>query len=158
MYDHQTVDSIEFKANNTSLCLKFGPTLKENDLLLYILSNREPSPLELVIDQDSTLRQLWSLIKQELRMNDDDNDYHLSEVQTTTNGEDADRILNDFDQTLARNQLYNGAQLTMKLGSVPTKNHVRLRIFRIIDKNYQPDHASKIEVSILIDVLLFIHF
>jgi hypothetical protein len=69
VYDHETVDSIEFKKNNTNLCLKFGQSLKENDLLLYILSDREPSSLELVIDRNLTLTQLWFTIKKELNMN-----------------------------------------------------------------------------------------
>jgi len=69
VYDNETVDSIEFKQNNTNLCLKFGQSLKENDLLLYILSDREPSSLELVLDKNSTLSHLWFLIKQELNMN-----------------------------------------------------------------------------------------
>jgi hypothetical protein len=69
VYDHQTVDSIEFKQNNTKLCLKLGQSLKENDLLLYILSDREPSSLELVVDENITLSQLWLFIKEELHMN-----------------------------------------------------------------------------------------
>ncbi len=68
VYDHQTVDKIEFKDNNTNLSLKFGEALKENDLLLYILSDREPSSLELVVNQNITLSHLWLLIKQELKM------------------------------------------------------------------------------------------
>lgn len=132
--------------------------MKENDILLYILSRYEPSPLEIVIDQDNTLRQLWSLIKQELRMDDQDNDYHLSEVQSATTNDDAERILNDFDQTLARNQLYNGTQLTIKIGSVSMKNHVRLRIRRITNKIYQPHQASKIDIFFGLDILLFIYF
>jgi hypothetical protein len=59
---------IDFKQNNTNLTLKFGQALQENDLLLYILSDREPSSLELVVDQNTTLKNLWSLIKQELNM------------------------------------------------------------------------------------------
>lgn len=68
VYDHLTVDTINFKQNNTNLILKFGQALKENDLLLYILSDREPSSLELVIDRNRTLAELWSMIKTELRM------------------------------------------------------------------------------------------
>lgn len=68
VYDHHTVDSIEFKQNNTTLCLKFGQSLKENDLLLYILSDRDPCSLELVVDKNITLSHLWLLIKQELHM------------------------------------------------------------------------------------------
>ena len=68
VYDHDNVGEINFKDNNTQLCLKFGPALHENDLLLYILSDREPSSLELVVDQNTTLTDLWLLIKQELRM------------------------------------------------------------------------------------------
>ncbi len=60
---------IDFKQNNTNLTLKFGQALQENDLLLYILSDREPSSLELVVDQNTTLTNLWNLIKQELNMN-----------------------------------------------------------------------------------------
>ena len=69
VYDHQTVDTIDFRQNNTNLCLKFGQALKENELLLYILSDREPNSLELVVDQNTTLTNLWNLIKQELHMN-----------------------------------------------------------------------------------------
>jgi len=54
---------IDFKQNNTNLTLKFGQALQENDLLLYILSDREPSSLELVVDQNTTLTNLWSIIK-----------------------------------------------------------------------------------------------
>jgi hypothetical protein len=68
VYDHQTVDTIDFKQNNTNLCLKLGQGLKENDLLLYILSDREPNSLELVVDFNITLTDLWNLIKQELYM------------------------------------------------------------------------------------------
>jgi len=59
---------IDFKQNNTNLTLKFGQALQENDLLLYILSDREPSSLELVVDQNTTLTNLWILIKRELNM------------------------------------------------------------------------------------------
>lgn len=68
VYDHQIVDAIDFKQNNTNLCLKLGEALKENDILLYISSEREPSPLELVVDFTITLNELWNLIKQELHM------------------------------------------------------------------------------------------
>ena len=135
------VDSIEFKQNNTNLCLKFGQALKENELLLYILSDRDPSPLELVINEKATLAQLWFKIKEELRMTDGDNDYHLCEVQSALI--DDGPPLNDFDQTLLANRLTNGAQLTMKSGSVAPKNHVRLRILRIIERIYKPNQASK---------------
>jgi hypothetical protein len=140
VYDHQTVDSIEFKQNNTNLCLKLGQALKENDLLLYILSDREPSSLELVVDETITLSQLWNLIKKELCMNDNDDEYHLCEVQSAL--VDDGPPLNDFDQTLRTNGLTNGAQLTMKQGSVAPKNHVRLKIYRIINKIYEPPQAS----------------
>lgn len=159
VYDHQTVDSIEFKENNTDLCLKLGQALKENDILLYILSHREPSPLELVVDRRQTLKQLWTLIKQELRMNDDDNDYHLCEIQSnTTTTDDDGRPLNEFDETLMSNELSNGTQLTIKLGSVPSKNHVRLRIFRIIGKTFKPSQASMTKVFILTMSLQLFHF
>lgn len=69
VYDHRTVGSIEFKQNNTNLSLKFGQSLQENDLLLYIISNYEPSPLELVVNENITLSHLWLLIKKELKMN-----------------------------------------------------------------------------------------
>jgi hypothetical protein len=75
VYDHQTVDKIEFKGNNTNLSLKFGEALNENDLLLYILSDREPSSLELVVNQKITLSHLWLLIKQELKMNGKERNY-----------------------------------------------------------------------------------
>ncbi len=68
VYDHQTIDTIDFKENNTNLCLKSGQALKENDLLIYILSDREPNSLELVVDFNITLTDLWNLIKQELHI------------------------------------------------------------------------------------------
>jgi hypothetical protein len=68
VYDHQTIDTIDFKQNNTNLCLKFGQALKENDLLLYILSDREPNSLELIVDYNITLTDLWNRIKQELHI------------------------------------------------------------------------------------------
>lgn len=68
VYDHHTVNSIAFKGNNTNLCLKIGQSLKDNEILLYILSDREPSSLELAIDQNNTLSQLWDTIKRELKM------------------------------------------------------------------------------------------
>ncbi|CAF4429572.1 unnamed protein product, partial [Rotaria magnacalcarata] len=68
-----------------------------------------------------------------------DNEYHLCEVKPTLI--DDGIPLNDFDQTLTANELTNGAQLTMRPGSVAKKNHVRLKISRIIDKNYQPNEA-----------------
>lgn len=71
---------------------------------------------------------------------DDDNDYHLCEVKSGLDNDGPP--LNDFDQTLRVNGLTNGAQLIMKTGSVATKNHVRLRILRIINKIYTPSQAS----------------
>ena len=158
VYDHQTVDKIEFKENNTNLCLKFGEALKENDLLLYILSDREPSSLELVVNQNLTLSHLCLLIKQELKINgkrmidtfksnesffcfsDNDNDYHLCDVKSSLTNDGSP--LNDFDQTLIANGLTNGAQVIMRPGSVASKNHVRLKVLRIIDKSYTPQEAS----------------
>ncbi|CAF0972981.1 unnamed protein product [Adineta steineri] len=143
LYDHQSVDTINFKDNNTNLCLKFGHALKENDLLLYILSDREPCSLELVVDQNITLTELWLQIKHELKMDYNDNEYHLCEV--TSSLADDEQPLNDFDQTLSANSLTNGAQLTMRPGSVAPKNHVRLKIFRILDKIYEPMEAIHID-------------
>ncbi|CAF4595138.1 unnamed protein product, partial [Rotaria sp. Silwood2] len=140
LYDHQTVDSIEFKQNNTNLCLKFGQSLKENDILLYILSDREPCSLELVVDQNITLSHLWLVIKQELNIDENDNEYHLCEVKPSLINDGPP--LNDFDQTLAANDLTNGAQLTMRPGSVAKKNYVRLKISRIVDKTYESSEAS----------------
>jgi hypothetical protein len=68
VYDHLPVDSIDFKQNNTCLALRIGQVLKENDILIYIYSDREPNPLELVVDKNQTLSHLWLLIKDELRM------------------------------------------------------------------------------------------
>ena len=68
VHDHQTVDSVDFRQNNTNLSLKFGQALQENELLLYILSDREPSSLELVVDQNITLSHLWTTIKKQLSM------------------------------------------------------------------------------------------
>jgi hypothetical protein len=50
--------------------------------------------------------------------------------------------LNDFDQTLLINGLTNGAQLAMRIGSIPPRNHIRLKIFQIINKFYRPNEAS----------------
>jgi hypothetical protein len=74
-------------------------------------------------------------------MNDNDDEYHLCEVQSALINDGPP--LNDFDQTLRTNGLTNGAQLTMKSGSVASKNHVRLKIFRIINKIYEPTQASR---------------
>jgi len=68
VYDHQTVETIDFKQNNTNLCLRTGQALKENDILLFIQSDREPNPLELVVDLTITLTDLWNIIKRELQM------------------------------------------------------------------------------------------
>lgn len=68
VYDHQTVETIDFKQNNTNLCLRTGQALKENDILLFIQSDREPNPLELVVDLTTTLTDLWNIIKRELQM------------------------------------------------------------------------------------------
>ncbi|CAF4863359.1 unnamed protein product, partial [Rotaria sp. Silwood1] len=139
LYDHQTVDTIDFKQNNTNLCLKLGQALKENNLLIYFLSDREPNSLELVVDQSMTLTDLWNLIKQELHMDNNDNEYHLCEVTTSLINDGPP--LNDFDQTLLVNGLTNGAQLIMQSGSVAPRNHVRLKVFRIINKYYKPNEA-----------------
>ncbi|CAF1176605.1 unnamed protein product [Rotaria sordida] len=143
LYDHQTVDSIEFKQNNTNLCLKFGQSLKKNDILLYILSDREPCSLEIVVDENIILSDLWLLIKQELNMDENDNEYHLCEVKPSLT--DDESPLNDFDGTLHANELTNGAQLTMKRGSVARKNHVRLKISRITERIYTPNEAIHTE-------------
>lgn len=79
VYDHQAVDTIEFKQNNTNLCLKLGQAVKENFLLIYVLSDREPSSLELVVDQNLTLNDLWCLIKQELHMDGKKNLYFIKD-------------------------------------------------------------------------------
>ncbi|CAF2073247.1 unnamed protein product [Rotaria magnacalcarata] len=139
LYDHQTVDTIEFKQNNTNLCLKLGQALKENHLLIYILSDREPNSLELVADQSITLIDLWNLIKQELHMDNNDNEYHLCEVKPSLINDGPP--LNDFDQTLLVNGLTNGVQLIMQPGSVAPRNHVRLKAYRITNKFYKPNEA-----------------
>ena len=74
-------------------------------------------------------------------ISDNDNNYHLCEVQPSLINEEAP--LNDFDQTLVVNGLTNGTQLTMRSGSVAPKNHVRLKVFRIIDRIFKPPEASK---------------
>ena len=71
----------------------------------------------------------------------DDNEYHLCEVVSSS--EDDGAPLNDFHQTLTNNGLSNGAQLIMRPGSVPTKNHVRLKIFQILNKIYKQPEASR---------------
>ena len=76
---------------------------------------------------------------------DNDDDYHLCEVKSSSVNDGPP--LNDFDQTLSTNGLTNGAQLAMKPGSVAPKNHVRLKILRIIDKVYKPSGASTTYVS-----------
>lgn len=68
VYDHQTVDTIDFKQNNTSLCLRAGQALKETDILLFIQSDREANSVELVVDLTITLTDLWKIIKRELQM------------------------------------------------------------------------------------------
>lgn len=68
VHDHLPIDSIEFKQNNTTLLLKIGQALKENEILLYIISDREPNQLELVVNEKISLSQLWYMIKEELRM------------------------------------------------------------------------------------------
>lgn len=73
------MDTIEFKQNNTNLCLKLGQAVKENFLLIYVLSDREPSSLELVVDQNLTLNDLWCLIKQELHMDGKKNLYFIKD-------------------------------------------------------------------------------
>ncbi|UJR23171.1 hypothetical protein I4U23_026191 [Adineta vaga] len=139
LYDHQTVDTIDFKQNHTNLCLKIGQALKENELLISIQSDREPNPLELIVDCSITLTDLWHLIKQGLHMNDNENEYHLCEVKPSLI--DDGPPLNDFDQNLVVNGLTNGIQLTIRSGSVAPRNHVRLRIYQIINKYYKPVEA-----------------
>jgi len=80
VYDHQTIDTIDFKQNNTNLCLKFGQALKENDILLYILSDREPNSLELIVDYNITLTELWNRIKQELHIDSKKMNIDLKEM------------------------------------------------------------------------------
>ncbi len=72
---------------------------------------------------------------------DHDNDYHLCEVKSSSTNDESP--LNDFDQTLSANRLTNGAQLTMRPGSVAPKNHVRLKALRIMNKTYSIPEASK---------------
>lgn len=85
MYDHLTVDTIDFKQNNTNLCLKTGQALKENEIILYIQSDREPNSLELVVDSNATLTDLWNIIKRELHMDgerdiSDPHHHHASSI------------------------------------------------------------------------------
>jgi hypothetical protein len=77
VYDHQTVDTIDFKQNNTNLYLKVGQALKENDILLCIQSDREPNSLELIVDYTITLTDLWSLIKHELHIDSKENQFSV---------------------------------------------------------------------------------
>ena len=105
-----------------------------------------------------TLTDLWNLIKQGLLMNgkqiyskfltfihcfvlDDDNDYHLCEVKSSLINDGPP--LNDFDQNLVVNGLTNGIQLAMRPGSVAPRNHVRLKVSKIINKYHKPMETSK---------------
>ena len=74
---------------------------------------------------------------------DNDNEYHLCEVKPSLINDGPP--LNDFDQTLLVNGLTNGVQLIMQSGSVAPRNHVRLKAFRITNKSYKPNEASKNE-------------
>ncbi|CAF1418354.1 unnamed protein product, partial [Adineta steineri] len=139
LYDHQTVDTINFRENNTNLCLKSGQALKENDLMICIQSDREPNLLELIVDYSMTLTDLWNLIKQKLNMDENDNEYHLCEMKSTLINDGSP--LNDFDQTLLVNGLTNGAQLTIRSGSIAPRNHIRLKVFKIINQYYKPNEA-----------------
>lgn len=73
VYDHQTVDTIDFKQNNTNLCLKIGQALKENEIIVYIQLDLESNSLELVVDSNNTLTDLWNIIKRELHMDGERN-------------------------------------------------------------------------------------
>lgn len=84
----------------------------------------------------STFDSIFFLFKLE-----NDDDYHLCEIKPALINDGPP--LNDFDQSLVVNGLTNGAQLALKAGSVAPKNHVRLKIFRIIRKSYHPPEASK---------------
>ncbi|CAF4003627.1 unnamed protein product [Adineta steineri] len=139
LYDHQTVDTINFRENNTNLCLKSGQALKENDLMICVQSDREPNLLELIVDYSMTLTDLWNLIKQKLNMDENDNEYHLCEMKSTLINDGSP--LNDFDQTLLVNGLTNGAQLTIRSGSIAPRNHIRLKVFKIINQYYKPNEA-----------------
>ena len=72
---------------------------------------------------------------------ENDNNHHLCEIKPSLLNDGPP--LNDFNQTLTVNGLSNGVQLIMQSGSVPSRNHVRLRIFKIINKSYKPIKASK---------------
>jgi hypothetical protein len=69
-----------------------------------------------------------------------DNEHHLCEVKASLL--DDGSPLDDFDQILAVNGLTNGTQLTMRSGSVAPRNHVRLKVFKIINKSHKPNEAS----------------
>jgi hypothetical protein len=56
------------------------------------------------------------------------------------------------------NSLTNGAQLAMRIGSIPPRNHVRLKIFQIINKFYRPNEASMNENFHLHSIDCFICF
>lgn len=117
--------------------------MKENEIVLYIQNDSEINPLELIINSNATLIDLWNSIKQELKMNPNDNEYHLCEVKTSLINDG--QPLNDFDQTLTINGLTNGAQLAIRSGSIPPRNHLRLKLFRIIHKFHTPAEASKMK-------------
>lgn len=70
-----------------------------------------------------------------------DNEYHLCEVKASLVNDGTP--LNDFNESLLINGLTNGTQLAVRAGSIAPRNHVRLRIFKIINKYYKPNEASK---------------
>jgi hypothetical protein len=69
-----------------------------------------------------------------------DDEYHLCELKSSLINDGPP--LNDFDQNLLVNGLTNGIQLTIRCGSVAPRNHVRLKVFRIINKYCKPHEAS----------------
>mgnify|MGYP001048325713 FL=1 len=138
VYDSQTIDSVDFNGKHTNLILKFGAALKDNEILLYVLSDFEPCSFELTIDENKSLTELWNSIKHELRI--PTNDYHLCEVASTAN--DNEKLLDELDQNLKHNGLVNGSQIMIKEGTIPSKNHVRVRVLRIIDRIHEPTQAS----------------
>lgn len=139
VYDDQSINSVDFNGNHTNLSLKFGQALKENEILLYILSDHQPNTLELIINETTSLTDLLNSIKTELKISD--NDHHLCEMKAS--GNQNETPLNEFEQTLRDNGLTNGSQLILKQGTIPSKNHLRLRILRITDKIYRPTAASR---------------
>ncbi|CAF1479776.1 unnamed protein product [Adineta steineri] len=61
-----------------------------------------------------------------------DNEHHLCEMKTPLINDGIP--LNDFNLTLLVNGLKNGVELAIRSGSRTSRNHVRLKVFKIINQ------------------------